>query len=185
VKHSILTGGCAAAAVIGLAVGCAGHPTPRPASWTIELPSVQPPTLEDSLKIIDAAPGDGPSVLPIGTLSAAVFARGDATLDTSNPEWKSLENDLCGQRRLLAAALSHGWDVSVTGFIDSSGSMGPGTLNAQLPMERARTAVDALRHACAIPVARIVAKAGGVDGPGAAARRVVVTYERPMSGARG
>ena len=147
-------------------------------TWTVAVPTVLPRTLEEALRIIGSDPSRGPNTLFVGDLSAAVFAFADDRPDTEHLEWKKLIGDLCGPSGLLGRALSAGWDVTVTGFVDSTGPTGPGTFNDQLQASRADGAARELATACRIPSDRIHTAKGGVGGEGAAGRKVRVDYTR-------
>jgi hypothetical protein len=142
------------------------------------MPAVRQRTLDEALQIIGSDPAVGPRALPVGDLSAAVFCLGCDDLDTNHPEWQQLVADVCGETGYLDEALAHGWDVTVTGFVDSTGPMGPGTLNDQLQESRARVASEQLIPACSIPPDRIHIAKGGVGGDGPSARKVTVSYTR-------
>jgi outer membrane protein OmpA-like peptidoglycan-associated protein len=164
-------------------VATAHAANPRAAApWTVHVPAVQAPSLHQIRQILGSVPGAGPNLLPLGKLSAASFTRGDSQVRTSSRQWISLERQLCGTEGSLAEALSLGWHITVTGYIDSTGLMGPGTLNSRLPIERAQAAARALEDACRVPTGRITTAGGGVDGPGASARKVTVDYTRGTAG---
>ncbi|MCA9563694.1 MAG: hypothetical protein KC561_09410 [Myxococcales bacterium] len=154
-----------------------------PAStWSVPVPAVKPRTLNESLAIIQSDPATGPSSLEAARTSAAVFDVGSDKLEPSHPSWQTLVRDVCGPRDgekgLLADALAAGWNVTVTGYVDSTGPTGPGTRNEHLQDGRAATAKEELSRACSIPEGRALTARGGVAGDGAEARKVTVTYTR-------
>lgn len=163
---------------VGAACGAESADSQPRTTWTIAVPTVVPRTLEEALKIIGSDPAVGPSSFFVGELSAAVFEFEDDRPNTQHPEWQTLVDDLCGPNGLLAQALAAGWDVTVTGFVDSTGPSGPGTFNAGLQIARAEAAAQLLSEACPVPANRIHAAPGGVGGDDASGRKVTVTYTR-------
>ena len=161
--------------------GCGGadsssHRTTASAAWTVGVPDARPLSLAQSLRVIRSA--DGPNSLDVADASAAVFALGKDRLDTSHPEWRRLVRKVCGSDGLLDEALAAGWMLTVTGFVDSTGPVGAGTLNDRLQRSRADRAAHALIAECRIPKNRIQTRKGGVGGAGRKGRRITVTYTR-------
>jgi hypothetical protein len=146
--------------------------------WVVAVPAIRPLSLAESLNIIRSDRGSGPSSLYVAQASAAVFAVGQDRLNTAHPEWKALLRKVCGPTGLLSEALAEGWDVTVTGFVDTTGPMGAGTLNDRLQAARAKRAGAELVSECRIPANRVKTRKGGVGGPGAHGRRITVTYTR-------
>jgi hypothetical protein len=183
-----LLGLCCVALVLVALTGCAAQTSQADASdhtkvWETTFPAISTPSLAAALRIIDSSAHSGPPSFPVATASAAIFALGSARLDTRNPIWARLVTEVCGakHRRLLHAALEHGWTVTVTGFVDTSGPDGPGTLNDRLQSTRARRAAALLQQRCGIPPNRIRTRKGGVGGPGQPGRRITVTFTRNRS----
>jgi len=157
----------------------------EPTTWTVSVPTVVAHTLNEALAIIGSDPAVGPRSLDVGVLSASVFALGDDHPDTTNKEWQDMATSLCGPDGLVDEALAGGWDVTFTGYVDSSGPTGPGTLNDRLLETRATAAASELGQTCKIPADRIKTAKGGIGGDGAAGRKVTVAYTRsPQTGSR-
>lgn len=169
------------------ASGCGAAPSPSAGgpstTWTASVPAIASHTLDEALAIIGSDHGAGPDPLPIGELSAAVFARGVSRPDTTTKQWQDLVTGVCGDGGAkLRAALDAGWDLTLSGFVDSTGSV---SINDALQDGRAIEAGQLLGAACGVPPGRIRTAKGGVAGPGAEARKVTVLLTRtPASEAK-
>jgi hypothetical protein len=150
------------------------------APWTVPVPTVVPRTFEELRKLLESDPKSGPSTIDIGELSPAVFPLASGKLDKTSKEWLLVVDAVCGPSGSLTSALAAGWDVTVTGFVDSSGPLGPGTLNDSLQTSRATAAAIALEEACQLSPERTITQKGGVGGDGPAGRKVTVTYTRGL-----
>jgi hypothetical protein len=126
------------------------------APWTVPVPTVVPRTFEELRKLLEGK------------------------LDKTSKEWLLVVDAVCGPSGSLTSALAAGWDVTVTGFVDSSGPLGPGTLNDSLQTSRATAAAIALEEACQLSPERTITQKGGVGGDGPAGRKVTVTYTRGL-----
>jgi hypothetical protein len=175
----------ASLAMFAASVAACGDSTPsqRTPTWVVTVPAIRPLSLTEALGIIRSNRGSGPSSLYVAQASAAVFALGEDRLNTAHPEWKALLRKVCGPQGLLAEALAQGWAVTVTGFVDTTGPMGAGTLNDRLQAARAKRAAAELVSECRIPASRVKTRKGGVGGAGPHGRRITVTFTRePLSG---
>lgn len=148
-------------------------------TWAAPFPEVGPATLDELTEVISDPPQPEPVTLSVGELPAAVFCLGCEEPDVAHPEWRALVERLCGTDTLAQLAVSEGWTIQITGFVDESGPHGPGTANAQLPLARARASAAVLQETCSIPAASIEAYDGGVSSSNV--RQVVIAFHRPST----
>ena len=164
--------GLAGLAVCASSCGAASSTSAAsPTTWTVAVAPVSGQTLSAALaKIKTLSSG----AVPVGTLTAAVFALGDPEPDMAAGQWQTLISTLCGPGTgLVATAMSYGWTLQVDGFADSTGSA---SFNATLESLRAANAAHAIEQTCAVPPTRVHINAGGIDGLGPDARKVTVKF---------
>ncbi|MGH3848459.1 MAG: hypothetical protein ACRDRT_01945, partial [Pseudonocardiaceae bacterium] len=154
-------------------------------TWTVPVPPVKPKSLDELMGVVLSPPGPNAQELTILSIPAAVFDNNSGKPHTDHPDWKALVALACDSAGIVQVALKNGWDVLITGFVDSVGPFGPGTRNEELPLERANEARSALLARCqsmhaSIPNDSALAKSGGLSPDNT--RKVVVTVAR---GARG
>jgi hypothetical protein len=151
---------------------------PRP-TWAASFPEVGPAKLNELTDIISAPPKPEPVTLDVGELPAAVFCLGCEAPDVEHAEWQDLMDRLCGSDRLAQLAVSEGWTIQITGFVDESGPHGPGTANAHLPLARARASAAAIQKGCSIPASSIETYEGGISPNNI--RKIVIAFHRPST----
>lgn len=164
--------------VAAVLAGCGGGgeetvaPTTTSSTWRAE-PAAVPAVNYDEIFDVDPA---ADIAHQIDQLTAAVFPIGDPNPDTTSLEWVNLAETACGRdpagETLLGLALEHGWTIEVTGFVDASGPMGPGSINDSLDRDRAQATARLLAQACGLDPAVLTVNEGNVADDNV--RKVVV-----------
>jgi hypothetical protein len=149
--------------------------------WTVPVPEFTARPLDELWGDVLSPPGPGPEELSLLEIPAAVFDNNSGRPRTSEPAWQELITLACDPEGVVQAALANGWDIVVTGFVDSVGGHGPGTRNDELQLERAEAAEAELLVSCeaagaAIPSERVLVARGGIAPDDT--RKVVVTLTR-------
>lgn len=162
----------ATAAMLLVAVGCAGQAPSAPVASSFQVSiSTAPPLTSDEIQRLQGVLGDPSGSPPAQQLSAAAFDDYSSMPIAENGEWRHFVEVYTGVKD---AAMANGWDVLVEGYVQSAA---PVNTPEPLSQRRADTTRDAL-IGVGYPPTRVQAVGRGVGGPNPDDRRVVVSFVR-------
>ena len=131
--------------------------------WSVDVAAVDAPTMGELRDRLGQEPAGPNDELQAASIPADVFGNENDQPDTSRPEWTNLITSLCtGEQPLLALADTNGWTMTVTGYVDTLGPQGPGTLNDHLDQARADAAAQKIGSDCGTDSAAFQTLGGGI-----------------------